>query len=87
MVAAKVATPVKAPIESMDWILRFVDALFKGLNEHCVRIDCSKRNDDPTAVLRLEAAKSSSCPRSPKATGGERPTTTILPGVKRSIGG
>jgi hypothetical protein len=43
-----------APIESMDWILRFVDALFKGLKEEGVRIDRSKRKDDRIAVLRLE---------------------------------
>jgi hypothetical protein len=38
----------------MDWILRFVDALFKGLKEEGVRIDRSKRKDDRIAVLRLE---------------------------------
>jgi len=43
-----------APIESMDWILRFVDALFKGLKHEGVRIERSKRKDDRIAVLRLE---------------------------------
>ena len=43
-----------APIESMDWILRFVDALFKGLKQAGVRIERSKRADDRIAVLRLE---------------------------------
>jgi hypothetical protein len=45
---------IVAPIESMDWILRFVDALFKGLKQEGVRIERSKRNDDRIAVLRLE---------------------------------
>ena len=43
-----------APIESMDWIVRFVDALFKGLKQAGVRIERSKRADDRIAVLRLE---------------------------------
>ncbi len=42
-----------ASLEAMDWILRFVDALLKGLRGQGVRIERTKRDDERIAVLRL----------------------------------
>jgi hypothetical protein len=43
-----------ASLETMHWILRFVDALFKGLRQHGVRIERTTRSEDRMATLRLE---------------------------------
>jgi hypothetical protein len=43
-----------ASLETMDWILRFVDALRKGLQQQAVRIERSARADDRVDTLRLE---------------------------------
>ena len=42
-----------ASLEAMDWILRFVDALLKGLRGQGVRIERTKREDERVAVVRL----------------------------------
>jgi len=42
-----------ASLEAMDWILRFVDALLKGLRGEGVRIERTTREDERVAVLRL----------------------------------
>jgi hypothetical protein len=42
-----------ASLEAMDWILRFLDALFKGLRGQGVRIERTTRKDERVAVLRL----------------------------------
>ena len=42
-----------ASLEAMDWILRFVDALLKGLRGQGVRIERTTRKDERVAVLRL----------------------------------
>lgn len=43
-----------ASLETMDWILRFVDALFKGLRQQGVNIERTTLADERMATLRLQ---------------------------------